>query len=156
MSWLFCRDCAWRSSCWPFSRRLCRLFPSPSPSAWSSTSPQTIWYGPSWTAWQPTNTTSDRNPLTHEGLYQNTGVAFQWDSNVFISYEFEQVSDTSELRCKMNQNKQFWRFGFYWEAAHRLFRIYSSFTILFVFTEKVNDLAVWPASRQVSVKGLFS
>jgi len=99
--WWFCRDCAWRSSCWPFSRRLFRLCPSPSPSAWSSTSPRTIWYGPSWTAWQPTSTTSDRNPPAPEGLYQTTFDTFQWDSNDFS--DLSETLSVSEWRCNNKQ-----------------------------------------------------
>ncbi len=62
---LFCtclRVCAWHCCYWPSLRKLCRHCPSPSPSAWSSTSPQTSWFSPSWITWLLTSSTSDKQP----------------------------------------------------------------------------------------------
>lgn len=53
------RACVSLSCCWPSLRRLYQRCPSPSPLVWSSTSPLTSWFNPSWTTWQLTSFTSE-------------------------------------------------------------------------------------------------
>ena len=54
------RACVWPCSSSPSSRKRSPLCPSPFSSAWSSTSPQTTWYSPSWTSWRYTSSTFSR------------------------------------------------------------------------------------------------